>query len=321
MTARGRFCSPSLLVSWGLMLLVIVAGDGCAAEAHRAVLAAPRAPALGELKNATYRGFEVVETPITLKDGRWEGAPYVADGASRPTISLVGDFYRIGDLSADGSDAVVLLAEHAGGSGESIYLAAVARRDGQVRNVGTVRLGDRVQIRAVRLEGRDVIVDLIRAGPQDAACCPGEVVTRRWQLRPDGLQETQAASPPGRLTLKTIGGTEWVLRAWNLYDAAPADPEVTLAVKDGTFVGGSGCNRYFAAGKLGAMPGDVTVGAVGATRMACPEEQMAVESRFLKQLSAVRKFGFRVGQLALSYEVDGVWGVMLFDAQQPSGRK
>jgi heat shock protein HslJ len=315
------FCSPSLLVSWGVILLGIVAGNGCAAEAHRAVLAAPRAPTLSELKNTAYSGFDVVKTPITLKDGRWEGAPYVADGASRPTISFVGDFYRTGDLGADGSEAVVLLAEHAGGSGEYVYLAAVARPAGQVRNVGTVRLGDRVQIRAVRIEGRGVIVDLVRAGPQDAACCPGELVTRRWQLRPDGLQETQAASPPGRLTLETIGGSEWVLRAWNLNDSAPAEPNVTLAVKDGKFVGVSGCNRYFAAVKLGAMPGDVTVGAVGATRMACSEERKAIESRFLKQLAEVKKFGFMVGQLALSYEAAGVWGVMLFDAHQPSGRK
>jgi len=34
---------------------------------------------------------------------------------------------------------------------------------------------------------------------------------------------------------------------------------------------------------------------------------------FLKQLAGVKKFGFMAGQLALSYETDGVWGVMLFD--------
>jgi heat shock protein HslJ len=73
--------------------------------------------------------------------------------------------------------------------------------------------------------------------------------------------------------------------------------------------------------KLGAMPGDVTVGAVGATRMACPAERMAVEGRFLKQLAAVKKLGFMAGQLALSYEADGVWGVMLFDGHQPIGRR
>ena len=267
-----------------------------------------------ELKNTAYSGFDVVKTPITLKDGRWEGEPYVAGGGSRPTVSFVRDFYRIGDLDADGSEeAVLLLAEHAGGSGEYLYLAVVARRDGELRNVGTVRLGDRVQIRDVRIDAREIVVDLVQAGPQDAACCPGELVTRRWQLGSDGLRETQTASQPGRLTLETIAGTDWVLRTWTLNDAAPATPEVTLAFKDGKFAGTAGCNRYFAGVKPGNMPGDVSVGAAGATRMMCPPEQMAVEGRFLKQLAGVKKFGFMAGQLALSYEADGVRGVMLFD--------
>jgi heat shock protein HslJ len=50
--------------------------------------------------------------------------------------------------------------------------------------------------------------------------------------------------------------------------------------------------------------------------MMCPPEQMAVEDRFLKQLAGVKKFGFMVGQLALSYETDGVWGSMLFDPRE-----
>ena len=118
---------------------------------------------------------------------------------------------------------------------------------------------------------------------------------------------------PGRLTLESIAGTDWVLRTWTLNDAAPATPEVTLALKDGKFVGTAGCNRYFAGVKAGDMPGDVTLGLVGATRMMCPPEQMAVENRFLKQLAGVKKFGFMAGQLALSYDTEGVRGVMLFD--------
>lgn len=132
-------------------------------------------------------------------------------------------------------------------------------------------------------------------------------------------QRAALATPPA--TLETIAGTEWVLRSWNLNDAAPAAPEVTLTMKDGKFVGSAGCNRYFAAVKPGAMPGDVTIGPIGATRMACPQERMTVESRFLKQLAAVKKFGFLAGQLALSYEADGVSGVMSFDAHDASGRK
>jgi heat shock protein HslJ len=53
--------------------------------------------------------------------------------------------------------------------------------------------------------------------------------------------------------------------------------------------------------------------------MACPEPAMAVEARFLQQLAGVNKFGFMIGQLALSYEIDGNHGVMLFDASDPDG--
>ena len=301
--------------AWGFAFWSLV--SSCALAAH----VAPPAPTLRELKNATYSGFDVVKTPITLKDGRWEGEPYEAGGASRPTISFVRDFHLNGDLEGDGSDdAVVLLAESAGGSGENIYLAVVAHRDGKLRNIGTARIGDRVQIRTVCIAGRDIVVDLVQAGVGDAACCPGELVTRRWQLGAAGLVETQAPSKPGRLTLETIAGTEWVLRAWNVNDPAPAKPEVTLALTDGKLAGGAGCNRYFAPAKSGEMPGDVTVGPAGTTRMMCPPDQMAVEHRFLQQLAGVKKFGFMVGQLALSYETDGVSGVMLFDAREAASR-
>jgi heat shock protein HslJ len=302
----------SVAVRWSGILMAVIAA-GCAAEAGRAAQAAP-APTLRELKNATYGGFDVVKTPITLKEGRWEGEPYAAGGASRPAVSFVSDFHVSGDLDGDRSeDAVVLLAESTGGSGENIYLAVVARRDNQLRAIGTARVGDRVQIRDLRIDGRDIVVDLVQAGAQDAACCPGELLTRRWQLGSAGLVEAQTLNKPARLTLETLAGTEWVLHAWNMNDATPAKPEVTLVLKDGKFAGGAGCNRYFAAAKLGEMPGDVTVGPAGATRMMCPPEQMIVEGRFLKQLAGVKKFGFMVGRLALSYETDGVWGVMLFD--------
>jgi hypothetical protein len=40
---------------------------------------------------------------------------------------------------------------------------------------------------------------------------------------------------------------------------------------------------------------------------------MAVETRFLNQLVRVKRFGFVVTRLALSWEKDGVWKTMLFD--------
>ena len=66
------------------------------------------------------------------------------------------------------------------------------------------------------------------------------------------------------------------------------------------------------------MPGEVKVGPLAGTRMACPEPQSSVEARFLEQLGGARTFGFMLGRLAISYtRGDGSSGTMLFDAGTP----
>jgi heat shock protein HslJ len=276
-------------------------------------------PLLDELKNMTYKGFEDPAVPVALVDGRWEGRPYVDSGASRPTVNLIADLVMTGDLDGNGMDeAVVLLNVATGGTGQLLHLAIVARKDDRLENIATEFIGDRSQIRDARIQERRIILDVVRPGPRDAACCPGEVASCGWTLGPDGkLNPFKVSDTTGRLTLETIGGTQLVLRSWQWNEAAPAAPEVTLAYQDGRFTGSSGCNRYFASVKTGDMPGDVTVGPAGATKMACPEPAMAVEMRFLKQLAGVTKFGFMTGRLMLSYEADGIRDVMLFEKKEP----
>ena len=271
------------------------------------------APTLDELKNTTYSGLEIQGT-VTLKDGNWMGKPFVEGGASRPAVYFVRDFRLTGDVDRDERDeAVVLLGENSGGSGQHIYLAVVERQGSTLRNVATKLLGDRIQLREARIEAGRIFLDLVQAGKEDAACCPGELVTRGWELGPEGLVELAVPGKPGRLSPETIAGTEWTLRSWDTDEPAPEEPEVTLLFQDGRFSGRSGCNRYFAAVKPGEMPGDLYVGPAGSTRMACPEPEMKVETRFLEQLGKAKKFGFMVGQLMLSYQKENSRGVMLFD--------
>jgi heat shock protein HslJ len=130
-----------------------------------------------------------------------------------------------------------------------------------------------------------------------------------------GIQGTKQFKPT-KLALATIGDTEWVLKAWNFDEPAPINPEVTLIYRDGQFVGKSGCNRFFVSVKDGEMAGDISVGLGGSTKMACPDSAMAVEDRFLDLLSRAKKFGFMDTRLALSYEKDGVWKVMLFESRK-----
>jgi heat shock protein HslJ len=68
----------------------------------------------------------------------------------------------------------------------------------------------------------------------------------------------------------------------------------------------------------GDMPGDLTIGLLAGTMMACPPEIMELEDRYRGQLEKVHTFGFLNGKLALTYEKDdGNAGVLLFTSRKP----
>ncbi len=269
---------------------------------------------LNALKNATYSGLKLHAAPVTLIEGRWEGQPYVDGGESRPSVHFVGDLYRIGKVAGTEVDAaVVFLSESSGGSGSFLNLAVVEKKNGSLINTNTVPVGDRVQILDVRIEHGMIAVDVLQAGPQDAACCPGELSTRHWDLNANQLMESVAPVRTRRLSLDSIAGATWKLHAWEFDKPAPDEPEITLVYDNGRVAGSAGCNRYFASVTAGSRPGDLQVGPSGSTRMMCSEAIMAIEQRFLKQLNGVGRFGFLAGQLSLSFQMDGKHGTMRFD--------
>jgi len=287
-----------------------LAGSACARPASEP--AGPPAPlTLEELSQASYTGLEAAPDPVTLVDGTWVDAP------NRLAVTLPRGFHVLGDLDgAVPDEAVVLLAESTGGSGTFNYLAVVGRRDGRVVNLATVALGDRVGLRDLRIENTRLIADLLQAGPDDAMCCPGELATREWTLDGADLVEQATAGDASRLSLEALGGVTWVLRSWTFDEDAPDAPQVTLEWRDGGLSGTSGCNRYTAEATAGEAPGDVAVGPVAGPRMMCPDAQMQIEDRYLRQLERVTRFGFILGQLALTYQTDGTGDVMLFERRR-----
>jgi heat shock protein HslJ len=300
-------------------------GHACASAALHPPAAKTEAPSIGaaapaieELKNGTYAGLDERLGAITLANGRWAGATVGPSAASQPIVELADGFRVVGDLDGDRQDeAVVLLTYRPGGTGTFSFLAVVTRKDGTLRNVATTALGDRVQVRSARIDAARLLVSGVRAGAKDAACCPGELVDWQWTLGERRLNALDTVST-GRLSVATLAGTVWALRAWDMTETAGPEPAVTLTYDAGRFSGSSGCNRYVAPVEGGAMPGDVTVGLLAGTRMACPEPQTSVEARFLEQLGAARTFGFMGGRLAIAYtRADGSPGTMLFAASAP----
>ena len=235
---------------------------------------------LEALQNASYQG--IYDEPVQLTDGRYEGEPFVPGGASRPTVVLHPEVYAFGDLNGDGvDDAVVILIENSGGSGNFRYLAAVINQDGAPVNIATQFVGDRVQVQAITIEDGEIMLNMVAHGPEDPMCCPTQEVTKVYQLQGDQLVEV----------LVGLEGTTWVLVSYG----DPSDPQAVLEGSEitaefdsveGTVKGLAGCNSYF--GNYEVDGNAITFGLLGATLMAClePEGIMQQESAYLAALDS-----------------------------------
>jgi heat shock protein HslJ len=295
----GKFgvCRWLIIVSTFSALSAVACGGN--SPAKRTIEHGP--PTIEDLAAATFGG--IFDEPVTLVGGRWEGEPWSEGAASRPSAGLVDHFLLVGDLDGDGfDDAAVLLWESSGGSGNRIYLAAVGRRDGSIENLATTLIGDRVQVRSGRIEDNHVTLDLIRAGPDDAACCPTEKATVTWALTDDGLHST-GDEITGTLSLSDLGGQVWLLSELSPQQSLPEDLVVSLVFAGDRVSGTSGCNDYFA-GVEELTPGELRFSGMGATRKACPGPVMDLEERYLTTLAGASRYSFLAGHLVISCASD-----------------
>lgn len=285
-----------------LVLAAVLAGACAAGDAAGSRSdAADRAPSLAELLDGTYEG--ILGEPVTLGRGIWEGDPFVDGSASRPSVGLVQHFLLEGDFDGDGTpEAAVLLWESSGGSGTRSYLAVMKRVDGEVRNLGTALVGDRTQVMSGRVADGRVILELVEAGPGEAACCPSQLATAAWVLSEGGLERV-ATEVTGTLSLAALEGAEWRLVELGRAQPAPDDVEITIAFKEDRVAGYGGCNDYFGSVSSKA-PGELHFSATGTTMRACPEPAMGFERRYLSTLSTASTYRFHGGRLVLGCATD-----------------
>jgi len=278
------------------------AASGCAsavpktAPATRAP-AATGAPTLDQLKSAPIAG--VYDAPVTLKNGSYEGAPFVADGVSRPTLQLISELVAFGDLDgAPGDEAAALLAGSSGGSGERIYLAVIGLRDGKPVSLAVAEVGDRTRIRSFGISGADVVMDVVETGPSEPACCPSQLARKTYSMAKGSLA-MKKSDVTGTLSLATLAGAEWLAVEIDGKPLTETPKPPTATFEAGRIAGFSGCNRY--TGSIRETgPGEIAIGPIAGTRMACPEAETRIEARFLASLAKTTHYGFRAGKLQLS---------------------
>jgi heat shock protein HslJ len=280
-----------------------------AASAPAAPSGPPPAPTVEQLQAATVSG--VFEAPVTLAGGVYEGAPAEAGGASRPSLRLWDSTFHTGDMDgAEGSEAVVALSSNAGGSGEFVHVAVFGIRDGAVANLGTAAVGDRTRLQSLWLERGKVLMDVVEAGPADAACCPTQVARKTYGF--EGGEFKQLSSEVrGVLALSMLAANEWQLVE---IDGQPLpagiDPPL-IHFERASVRGFAGCNRFNASIEE-SKPGEVRIGPAAGTKMACPPEKMDLEARFLEQLGKVTSYTYLAEQLALTWQDGERTGTLLF---------
>ncbi len=268
------------------------------------------APTLDELRNIAYAG--IYDEPVQLVNGVYEGEPFVPGGAARPRVELISDLYVTADIDSDGTqEAFVLLNENSGGTGQLLYLAAVAHAEGKARNVGTVRIGDRVDVMTLRAANGTATLEYVAPGPGEPACCPTLMVSSVYGLK-DGELAELSREGLGTLSLEQLAGAPWRLTGLGWDDPIPDGVSITAEFEPDRISGSTGCNRYFAS-VTAPTPYQLHIGPVGATRMSCPPPQMEAEDRFLEALENATQYSFVLSKLVISYKQDDAYSLLVFE--------
>jgi len=301
----------SVLAPLGASLLALaIAGCGDKAPQERLTPPGPPpTPTLEQVKAATISG--VFDQAITLSDGRYEGQPVESGAASRPTAVLWEPTFHTADLDGViGSEALVMLSSNAGGSGEFVYLAVFGMRDGELENLATVPVGDRVKLQSLWLERGKVIMDVIEAGPNDAACCPTQVARKTFGFEGDKFREL-SSEVRGMLAISMLSANEWSLVEMDGQPVSKDFDPPLIHFEGQKLRGFAGCNR-FTASVQETKPGEIEIGAAAAEKKACPPPQMELEQKFLTELDAVNRYSYVAGQLALTWADGERAGTLLF---------
>ena len=115
--------------------------------------------------------------------------------------------------------------------------------------------------------------------------------------------ETVTSDDPGDDpgTRPSVAG-DWILRSMAVDDAAVnlPDGDLEITIELGRISGNLGCNSFF--GEIDAADdGTLTIGAIGQTEMACPEDgRMDFESAYGRALSSVTAWAVDPDGLTLS---------------------
>lgn len=143
------------------------------------------------LKNADY--YPVLYnkgTQVRLTNGMYAFPAAGESSKEGYALKLEEETIVYGDLNGDGAeDAAAVLKETHGGSNVFYGLAAVMNWKGELKNVSTAFIGDRVVVKSLKIKDGTILVDVLSHRSDNYACCPTLPMTLRFALNDYGLEE------------------------------------------------------------------------------------------------------------------------------------
>lgn len=268
------------------------------------------------LRHATYLTDATEAGTVTLEDGEYRvTATPGAGGELR--IRFVD--HAVGDLDGDGEeDAAVILVEEGGNDRLFRLHALLSDREEGLRDVASRLLGDRLQIRGVRIVDDLIATDLVIRAPGEPVSAPPTVpATLGFALTDRGLRPID---PPGvgadrgiagEGPVASLGRADWTLAGLGAEKGAELLAEVsrvprlrfTVELVDaqgasGQLSGFAGCNRVFATYRAGA-DGGLRVSSLARTRRSCDDPAGELERLVIGALETGSGFAFEGEELVL----------------------
>jgi serine protease Do len=135
--------------------------------------------AYGDLANLTLPLDLLESGVVTLTDGVFE------DGELNATLST---YVEAGDLNGDGTDdAAAIVIANPTGTANFYYLYALLDEEGTLTPLVPILLDDRAEIHDLLIDNGEIVVAATVHGPEDADCCPTQLVERRYGVQGDAL--------------------------------------------------------------------------------------------------------------------------------------
>ena len=265
------------------------------------------------LGNAEYASQWTASGTAKLTRGWYSEA--AAPGSATKTVITLHHLMAFGELVDGRPAAAVVLITDPGGSGTFRELAVVVQADGELVNVATTLLGDRVRIKSLAIENGEIAVNMVTHGSDDPMCCPTKRETQRYSLQDDGLAVMMPETEGEMSEAAGLVGPLWRLLSFRDAEGdvltVLSDTTITVRFGDGDLIGNAGCNSYF--GPYESTGADLSIGLLGATQKFCsPEEVMVREGHYLTALvssATYRLVDDRLmifnsnGKLVLTFEV------------------